>query len=48
VPREAGATDAVLDIFVDRLSVEAIRAKYKAGAYGKVNPNWIAGWLKLR
>lgn len=46
--KPGNATSAVIDIFVDRLSVDAIREKYKAGRYGKVNPNWIAGWIKLR
>jgi hypothetical protein len=48
VPREPTATDAVVDISVDRLSVEAIRQKFKAGGYGKVKGEWIKGWLELR
>lgn len=46
--RGPSATDAVADIFVDRLPVEAIRERFKAGGYGAVNPDWIKQWLKLR
>lgn len=41
-------TDAVIDIFVDRLPVEAIRERFKSGSYGKVDPAWIKQWLALR
>ena len=46
--RPGTTSDCVADIFVDRLPVEAIRERFKAGGYGKVNPEWIKQWLKLR
>jgi hypothetical protein len=48
--RPGTPSDAVADIFIDRLPADEIRRRWKAGRYGTPppSPTHMAGWLKLR